>query len=131
MAKSCARLYASTSNLRARFFESEPFLIILNDVCGKPKKIPTHKTVLCYVKHVYDDDKESIKNFLVKNFPPAVSIIFDLWSEPGPLKRNFLNIQLQFSLEFEIQNISLAIGFKNQRNNSRFLFEQKINFLHV
>lgn len=106
--RSCARLYASISGMRARFFENDSFQAFMNSICKKTIRIPSHNTVLKYVEIIYQEDKAAIIRYLAENCPQVISIIFDLWSEKGPLKRSFLNIQMQFSRDFEIFNINLA-----------------------
>lgn len=55
----------------------------------------------------YQSFRKTAISDIPKNAPEVVTIIFDLWTEPSGLKRSFLNIQLQFSVGFEIKNINL------------------------
>lgn len=88
--------------------QSEPFQIFVNYISNKVVKIPLTSTILRCVEDLYEEDKNAIKIFINSKSTPVISISFDLWTEKSQLKRNFLNVQLQFSCDFKVYNLNLA-----------------------
>lgn len=127
--KAIGRLYCSVPTLRARLFDSESFQIFINTIFGRPISIPCSNTILRYVEIIYNEDKESIIDYLKKNCPPVVSLIFDLWTEDGPYKRNFLNVQLQFSIDFQIKNLNLATCLFNDKKTGPNIAEKLLKII--
>lgn len=114
------RLYCSVPKLRANLFDSKPFHDFMNTICGKPIKVPDSTTILRRVHILYEQDEARVIEHIKNNAPKVVTLIFDLWSEDGPYKRSFLNVQIQFGQNFDIKNLNLATVLFKRKKKRRF-----------
>lgn len=80
----------------------------IETVAGKAVKMPSRSTMYRNVPTKFKFLEEKLMEFVKENTPGVIAIIFDIWTESGGSRRSFLNICLQFSLNFRVINISVS-----------------------
>lgn len=107
----CVDLYLFSSTVSANMIGGEIFQNFIDKVACRAVPIPSRSTILRNLPDRYKHYKTILMQYVKENAPNIVTIIFDIWTENGGLRRSFLNIQLQFSKNFEVVNINLATSW--------------------
>lgn len=84
------------------------FQTMLETVTGRKVEVPVKSTIIATERKLFHQYKQGLIEHVKAVCPQAISISYDLWTEAGGYKRSFLNVQLQFSVDFEISNINLG-----------------------
>lgn len=106
-----AYFIGSEPNVSAEMTSREPFQYFCNVLYDqkllKPAPIPCPNTIRKHMVKKYESAKESTIKYLEEKAPEALAIIFDIWTDSTTLKRSFLGVQVQFSIDMKITNINL------------------------
>lgn len=104
------RFYLNDPSISMASLTSDEMLSFLKNVqkIKDPiRTLPVRQTISNNISKIYDDAESLIIQFL-KISPKVIAVILDLWSDDG-VKLSYLNISISYSLNFEIETISLAI----------------------
>lgn len=109
LTKTLTRFYLNDSSISMAAVTSNDMLRLLQDVQKmKPiKTLPVRQTLSNNICKIYKECETLIKLHL-KNSSEVVAVMLDLWTDKG-IKLSYLNISVQYSINFEIHTICLAI----------------------
>uniref|UniRef100_T1GU28 HAT C-terminal dimerisation domain-containing protein n=1 Tax=Megaselia scalaris TaxID=36166 RepID=T1GU28_MEGSC len=107
-----ALFLASEPKVSAEMLTREPFQHLANVLFdGKMLKaapIQSANTLRKKMMDTFEDIKVKAIQYIKEKAPKVIAVIFDLWTDSSSFSRNFLGIQLQFSLNLEITNINIG-----------------------